>query len=203
MLWILVLLLLLFAVVGGIAVSKFIFLLLIVALVLAALGAFNRSTHDRRPEAPFGMPRSVVDPKAGRGPPAGRRCPPTRQPGAWSEATRPQLPFLRRASLDGIVGMPVLAEAAAGGNRRDVVVNDSLTTVLGVDLTTAGDHGRTKDALPAVVSARAGAAPCAPQQRGAAAEQRDRPDPGAWPTPSDRPVRRGGVVTPLGDIRLR
>ena len=44
MLWILVLLLVLFAVVGGMAVSKFIFLLLIAALVLAAVGAFNRST---------------------------------------------------------------------------------------------------------------------------------------------------------------
>jgi hypothetical protein len=43
MIWILVLLLVLFAVLGGVAVSKFIFLLLIVALVLAVLGAFNRS----------------------------------------------------------------------------------------------------------------------------------------------------------------
>lgn len=44
MLWILVLLLVIFAFVGGMAVSKFIFLLLVAALVLAAVGAFNRST---------------------------------------------------------------------------------------------------------------------------------------------------------------
>ena len=43
MLWLLVLLLVLFAVLGGVAVSKFIFLLLVVAAVLALLGAFNRS----------------------------------------------------------------------------------------------------------------------------------------------------------------
>ena len=42
MLWLLVLLLVIFAVLGGVAVSKFIFLLLVVALVVAFLG--GRST---------------------------------------------------------------------------------------------------------------------------------------------------------------
>lgn len=39
MLWILVLILVLFAVVGGLALSKFIFLLLLVAIVFALLGS--------------------------------------------------------------------------------------------------------------------------------------------------------------------
>jgi hypothetical protein len=43
MIWLLVLLLVLFAIVGGIAVSKLIFLLLVVALAVAALGAISRS----------------------------------------------------------------------------------------------------------------------------------------------------------------
>ena len=38
------LLLLLFGIVGGIAFSKFLFLILIVALVVAAIGFFNRRT---------------------------------------------------------------------------------------------------------------------------------------------------------------
>ena len=42
MIWFLVLLLVLFALVGGVAVSKFIFLLLLVALVVALVG--GRST---------------------------------------------------------------------------------------------------------------------------------------------------------------
>jgi hypothetical protein len=45
MIWLLVLLVVLLAVAGGVAVSKFLFFLLLVALVLAILGAFNgRST---------------------------------------------------------------------------------------------------------------------------------------------------------------
>jgi hypothetical protein len=45
MIWLLVLLVALLAVAGGVAVSKFLFFLLLVALVLALLGAFNgRST---------------------------------------------------------------------------------------------------------------------------------------------------------------
>lgn len=39
MLWILVLLLVLFAVVGGLALSKFIFLLLLIAIAVALLGS--------------------------------------------------------------------------------------------------------------------------------------------------------------------
>jgi hypothetical protein len=42
--WFLVLLLVLFAVAGGVALSKFVFLLLVVAAVLALLGVFGRST---------------------------------------------------------------------------------------------------------------------------------------------------------------
>jgi hypothetical protein len=38
------LLLLLFAIVGGIAISKFLFLILIVALVIGAIGFFSRRT---------------------------------------------------------------------------------------------------------------------------------------------------------------
>jgi hypothetical protein len=44
MLWLLVLLLILFALVGGVAVSKFIFLLLVVALIVALSSLFSRST---------------------------------------------------------------------------------------------------------------------------------------------------------------
>ena len=44
LLWLLVLALLLFAIGGGILVSKFLFFILIVAIVLALVGAFNRST---------------------------------------------------------------------------------------------------------------------------------------------------------------
>ena len=43
--WLLVLLLLLLALGGGVFVSKFLFFLLIVVLVLALVGAFNRSTY--------------------------------------------------------------------------------------------------------------------------------------------------------------
>jgi hypothetical protein len=38
------LLLLLFAIVGGIAISKFLFLILIVALIIGAIGFFSRRT---------------------------------------------------------------------------------------------------------------------------------------------------------------
>lgn len=44
MIWLLVLLLVLFAIGGGIAVSKLLFALLVVALVLALFGAFGRTT---------------------------------------------------------------------------------------------------------------------------------------------------------------
>ena len=42
--WLLVLLLLILAIGGGVALSKFLFLLLIVALVVALFGAFGRTT---------------------------------------------------------------------------------------------------------------------------------------------------------------
>jgi hypothetical protein len=38
------LLLLLFAIIGGIAISKFLFLILIVALIIGAIGFFSRRT---------------------------------------------------------------------------------------------------------------------------------------------------------------
>ena len=44
MIWLLVLLLVIFAIAGGVAISKFVFLLLIVALLLALFGGFGRST---------------------------------------------------------------------------------------------------------------------------------------------------------------
>ena len=43
MLWLLVLLLVLFAVVGGIALTKFLFFVLIAALVIGLIGAFARA----------------------------------------------------------------------------------------------------------------------------------------------------------------
>ncbi len=43
MIWLLVLALLILAIGGGVALSKVLFLLLLVALVLAAVGVFNRS----------------------------------------------------------------------------------------------------------------------------------------------------------------
>jgi hypothetical protein len=43
LLWILVALLLLFAVVGGVALSKFLFLVLIVAALVALIGLFTRT----------------------------------------------------------------------------------------------------------------------------------------------------------------
>jgi hypothetical protein len=43
LLWVLVALLLLFAIVGGVAISKFLFLLLIVVAVLALIGFFTRT----------------------------------------------------------------------------------------------------------------------------------------------------------------
>jgi hypothetical protein len=43
LLWILVALLLLFAVVGGVALSKFLFLVLIVAAIVALIGFFTRT----------------------------------------------------------------------------------------------------------------------------------------------------------------
>ena len=42
MIWLLVLLIAIFAIAGGVAISKFLFLLLVIALVVAFLG--NRST---------------------------------------------------------------------------------------------------------------------------------------------------------------
>jgi len=44
MLWFLVVLIVLFAIVGGWAVSKFLLLLLLVALLVALFGAFGRTT---------------------------------------------------------------------------------------------------------------------------------------------------------------
>ena len=44
MLWLIVLLIVLLAIAGGWAVSKLLFALLVVALVLAIFGLFNRST---------------------------------------------------------------------------------------------------------------------------------------------------------------
>jgi hypothetical protein len=43
LIWVLVALLLLFAIVGGVAISKFLFLVLIVALLVAAIGFFTRA----------------------------------------------------------------------------------------------------------------------------------------------------------------
>jgi hypothetical protein len=43
LLWVLVALVLLFAIVGGIAISKFLFFVLIVAAVLALIGLFTRT----------------------------------------------------------------------------------------------------------------------------------------------------------------
>jgi hypothetical protein len=44
MIWLLVLILAILAIGGGVALSKFLFLLLVVALVVALVGAFNRTT---------------------------------------------------------------------------------------------------------------------------------------------------------------
>ena len=44
MIWVLVALLLLFAIVGGIAITKFLFFVLIVAALLALIGFFARRT---------------------------------------------------------------------------------------------------------------------------------------------------------------
>jgi len=43
-LWVLVLLLVLFAVIGGVAIGKFLFLILIAAVILALFGLFSRRT---------------------------------------------------------------------------------------------------------------------------------------------------------------
>jgi len=43
LIWILVALLLLFAIVGGVAISKFLFLVLIVAVLVALIGYFTRA----------------------------------------------------------------------------------------------------------------------------------------------------------------
>ncbi len=43
LIWVLVALLLLFAIVGGIAISKFLFFVLIVAVLLALIGFFTRT----------------------------------------------------------------------------------------------------------------------------------------------------------------
>ena len=43
LIWVLVALLLLFAIVGGIAITKFLFLVLIVAALLALIGLFTRT----------------------------------------------------------------------------------------------------------------------------------------------------------------
>jgi len=43
LLWVLVALLLLFAIVGGVAITKFLFFLLIVAAILALIGFFSRT----------------------------------------------------------------------------------------------------------------------------------------------------------------
>lgn len=44
MIWLVVLFLLILAIGGGVAVSKFLFALLVLALLLAVLGVFGRST---------------------------------------------------------------------------------------------------------------------------------------------------------------
>ncbi len=43
LIWVLVALLLLFAIVGGVAISKFLFLVLIVAVLVALIGYFTRA----------------------------------------------------------------------------------------------------------------------------------------------------------------
>ena len=44
LIWLLVLLLVILAIGGGVALSKFLFLILVVAPILALVGLFNRST---------------------------------------------------------------------------------------------------------------------------------------------------------------
>jgi hypothetical protein len=44
LIWLLVLLLVILAIGGGVALSKFLFLILVIALILALFGIFNRST---------------------------------------------------------------------------------------------------------------------------------------------------------------
>ena len=44
LIWLLVLLLVILATGGGVALSKFLFLILVVALIVALVGVFNRST---------------------------------------------------------------------------------------------------------------------------------------------------------------
>ena len=44
MIWILLALIVLFALIGGVAISKFLFLLLVVALIVAIVGAMTRTT---------------------------------------------------------------------------------------------------------------------------------------------------------------
>jgi hypothetical protein len=44
LIWLLVLLLVILAIGGGVALSKFLFLILVIALILALFGVFNRST---------------------------------------------------------------------------------------------------------------------------------------------------------------
>lgn len=44
MIWFLLALIVLFALIGGVAISKFLFLLLVVALIVAVVGAMTRTT---------------------------------------------------------------------------------------------------------------------------------------------------------------
>jgi hypothetical protein len=151
--------------------------------------------------APFGMPKSVVDPKAGRGPSRRPAAPRTHPRKGVEEDAAGLLLAQEGLSLDGIVGMPVLAQGTRVGTVVDVVVNDSLTTVLGVDLTTASDR-RTRF-LPWFLL-RTGAGHLALlndaelSQTSTIARIL-----GRGRRLSSRPLSRGGVVTPLGDIRLR
>lgn len=152
--------------------------------------------------ASFGMPRSVVDPKAGRGP-SRRPAPRTHRREREKDAT--ELPLSEEGlSLDGIVGMPVLAEGARVGTVVDVVVNGALTTVLGVDLSTANDHSDQRTRFLPWFLLRTGVGHLA-LLNGAELSQSSAIGLilGRGRRLSSRPVSRGGVVTPLGDIYLR
>jgi PRC-barrel domain len=80
-----------------------------------------------------GMPRSVVDPKAS-GRPA---IPSINRPDLDDQPTIPSAG--RQIHLDHIIGLPVVADDQQVGTVADVVVNESLTTVMGVDLSVAGE----------------------------------------------------------------
>lgn len=156
------------------------------------------------PKEPFGMPRSVVDPKAGRGPSRRAAMPsPTRSRERGSEGhSTGNCPAQVEIPLERLVGLPVLAEDGEQvGTVADVVLNDSLTTVLGVDLTAVGE--RRTHFLPWFLL-RAGAGELTvPSKAELVRRSVIGSILGRGRRLSDRPAPSGGVVTPVGDIRLR